>query len=216
MLLPNRILPPAGWDHPESWSLNYSRCIWMDIDELSINDLIIHNVLGAPPPEDTPAKERIASATTLVSVRNTRVLWTALTALMEPRTHWHGITRSPSPRLRVTLRTHLLYFAPAMWWRLCTITMTCVVPSSQGLQLCCSHLHNAWWCICLSPAECQIIPLLNCYLSDAALCPYMINFEMVSLYTIQSSLLIHRLPLHLGWHYRIYQVRNILSNHHTV
>jgi len=42
-----------------------------------------------------------ASATTLVSVRNTRVLRTARTTLTEPRTLWRGITRFPSPRRRV-------------------------------------------------------------------------------------------------------------------
>jgi len=45
-----------------------------------------------------------------------------------------------------------------------------------------------------------------CYISDAALSPYMFRFEMVSLITIQSSLRIHCLPLHLLRHYRISQV----------
>jgi len=49
------------------------------------------------------------SATTLVSVRNTRVFWTALTALTEPCTLWRRITRLPSPRRRVVLRTYILY-----------------------------------------------------------------------------------------------------------
>jgi len=35
---------------------------------------------------------------------------------------------------------------------------------------------------------------------------YMYNFEILSLVTIQSSLRIHRLPLHLLSHYRILQV----------
>ena len=69
-------------------------------------------------------------------------------------------------------------------------------------------------CYTLSPAECHILPLRHCYLSDAALSPYMFSFEMLSLITIQSSLLIHRLPLHLLRHYRILQVWNILSNLH--
>jgi len=51
-----------------------------------------------------------ASATTLVSVRNTRVFRTALTTLMEPRTLWRRIARYPSPRRRVALHTYLLYF----------------------------------------------------------------------------------------------------------
>jgi len=31
----------------------------MAIDKLSINDPLIHNVLGAPPPEDTPNEDPI-------------------------------------------------------------------------------------------------------------------------------------------------------------
>jgi len=46
----------------------------------------------------------------------------------------------------------------------------------------------------------------SCCVSDAALSPYMFSFEMLSLITIQSSLQIHRLPLHLLRHYRIFQV----------
>jgi len=45
-----------------------------------------------------------------------------------------------------------------------------------------------------------------CYISDAALSPYMFIFEMWSLITIQSSLGIHRLPLHLLRLYRILQI----------
>jgi len=45
-----------------------------------------------------------------------------------------------------------------------------------------------------------------CYISDAALSPYMLSFEMLSLITLQSSLQIHRLLLHLLCHYRILQV----------
>jgi len=48
---------------------------------------------------------RIASATTLVSVWNTRVFRTALTALTEPRTLWRRITRCLSPRRRVELHS---------------------------------------------------------------------------------------------------------------
>ena len=51
------------------------------------------------------------SATTLISVWNTRVFRTALTALMEPRTLWRRITCYTSPRRRVALHTYLLYFA---------------------------------------------------------------------------------------------------------
>jgi len=49
---------------------------------------------------------RKPSATTLLSVGNTRVIWTALTALTEARTFWRGTTRYPSPRRQVAL--HIL------------------------------------------------------------------------------------------------------------
>jgi len=53
-LLPNGILSPAGWDHSEPSWFDYSRCTWMAINKLSINDLLLDNVPCAPPPEDTP------------------------------------------------------------------------------------------------------------------------------------------------------------------
>jgi len=59
-LLPNRILPSAGWDHPDQSWFDYSRCTWMAIDKLSINDILINNLQGVPPPPvDTPTKESI-------------------------------------------------------------------------------------------------------------------------------------------------------------
>jgi len=58
-LLPNGILPPAGWDHPEPSWFDYSRCTWMVIDKLPINDRLIDNIPGAPPSEDTPDEEPI-------------------------------------------------------------------------------------------------------------------------------------------------------------
>jgi len=58
-LLPNGILPPASWDHPEPSWLDYIRCTWMAIDELPINDRLIDNVPGAPPPEHTLDEEPI-------------------------------------------------------------------------------------------------------------------------------------------------------------
>jgi len=60
-----------------------------------------------------------ASATTLVSVRNTRVFPTALTALTEPRTLWRRITRYPSPRWRVALHSfskmYFSHWSERMW-----------------------------------------------------------------------------------------------------
>jgi hypothetical protein len=51
-----------------------------------------------------------------------------------------------------------------------------------------------------------MLPLRYCYLSDAALSPYMLTFEMLLLITIQSLLRIHRLPLHLLRNYYILQI----------
>jgi len=153
-----------------------------------------------------------ASATTLVSVWNTWVFQMALTALTEPRTLWWGITRFPSPRRLVALHNHLHYYGPGIR----TIRTTRVLHSSQGLQLCCSCSHNAWWCLCLSSANSHILPLSYCYISDAALVRYMFSFEILSHIAIQSSLRILRLPLHLLLHYRILQVWNIQSKNFTV
>jgi len=52
------------------------------------------------------------SATTLVSVRNTRVFRTALMALIEPHTLWRRIKRYPSPRQWDALHTiSKMYFS---------------------------------------------------------------------------------------------------------
>lgn len=59
---------------------------------------------------------------------------------------------------------------------ICSIRMTHVLHSSQGLHLWCTYLPNAKRCVCLSPAECQIVPLCNCYSSDAALSPVFLPF----------------------------------------
>ena len=158
------------------------------------------------------ANYTLSSATTLHSVWNKQVVRTALTPLTEPRTLWRRITRFLSPWRRVAFHTYLHYFAPAIQ----TITTTRVLHSSQGLQLCCSHLHNAWRCLCLSSADSHIVPLHYCYISDAALMPYMFSFEILSHIAIQSSLGIHCLPLHLLHHYRILQVWNIQSNLYTL
>jgi len=60
-LLLNGILPPASWDHPEPSWFDYSRCTWMAINKLPINDRLTDNVPGAPPPEDIPNEDRIDS-----------------------------------------------------------------------------------------------------------------------------------------------------------
>jgi len=58
-LLPNGILLPASFPHPEPSWFNFSRCTQMAIDKLSINDQLIGNVPGSPPPGDTPNKDLI-------------------------------------------------------------------------------------------------------------------------------------------------------------
>jgi len=158
----------------------------------------------------------VSSTTTLVFIRNTRVFRAALMARTEPHTHWQWITCFMSPRQWVTLHIYLRYYAPGMWWRIRTIRTTCVLQSSQRLQCCCSCLHNSSPCLCLAPAECHIYPHCYCYISDAALSPYICSLEMLQLITMQSSIWIHRLPLHLLRHYPILQVWNMLSNLHTV
>jgi hypothetical protein len=58
-LLPNWIVPPASWDHPvPSWFDN-NWCTSMAIDKLPINNPLIANAPGAPPPEDSPNEEPI-------------------------------------------------------------------------------------------------------------------------------------------------------------
>ena len=58
-LIPNGILPPAGWDHPEPSWFDWSRYTGMAVDKQSINDQLIVNVLGPPPPEETPKEKPI-------------------------------------------------------------------------------------------------------------------------------------------------------------
>jgi len=59
-LLPNGILQPASWDHPEPTWYDYIWCTGMAISKLSTNDRLLDNIPGAPPPpEDTPNEEHI-------------------------------------------------------------------------------------------------------------------------------------------------------------
>jgi hypothetical protein len=105
------------------------------------------------------------SATTLVSVRNTRVFRKALRALTEPHTLRRRIPRFP-------LHPHLLYLAARMWWHICTIRMTRVLHSSEGRLSCWSHLHNTWRWLCPSSANRHSVPLHSCYISDDTLLRY--------------------------------------------
>jgi hypothetical protein len=51
------------------------------------------------------------------------------------------------------LASGFLSFTSRMCWRIRTIRTTCMLHSSQGLQLCSSCLHSAWRCLCLSSAD---------------------------------------------------------------
>lgn len=55
----DRILHPACWDCLEPSWFDYSRCTLMAITKLTVNNLPMDNVPGAPPPEDTSAKDPI-------------------------------------------------------------------------------------------------------------------------------------------------------------
>jgi len=88
-----------------------------------------------------------ASATTLVSVRNTRVFQTALTALTEHRTICRRITHHP-------LHTYLLYCVVTYKHHqndrcvtLFAVAAVMLTPFTQRLAM-----FNAWRCVCLSPA----------------------------------------------------------------
>jgi len=123
-------------------------------------------------------------ATTLVTVLNTRVFRTALTAGTEPRTLWWSMRRDPLHMQRVALHTSLaaanvpclwflqriglfntlaapasccLHFASGMWWCMCTIRTTCMLHSSHWLQLGSSHLQKAWPCLCLASANSHML-----------------------------------------------------------
>jgi len=52
-LLPNGILPPASFPHPQPSWFDYSWCAWMAIDKLAINDLLIYHKPGIPQPDNT-------------------------------------------------------------------------------------------------------------------------------------------------------------------
>jgi len=104
-------------------------------------------------PHTSTPKNRLCkhapSATTLVSVRDTVVFRTALTALTEPRTLWRRITRYPLPRRRVVLHTDLLC-------SLVTYTPIRTTRVFHTSQIRWSRWHNAWRCFCLSPAAASL------------------------------------------------------------
>jgi len=144
------------------------------------------------------------SATTVVSVWNTRVFRTALTALTEPFTLWRRITGYPSLmyllHFVVTYTHHqndkcvILLAGAAVMLKPFTQRQAMFMPFSGRVPHCTSPL--------LLYIGCRTLPIYV--------------FEMFSLITIQSSLRIHRLPLHLLCYYRICQVWNILTNLHPL
>jgi len=156
------------------------------------------------------------SAATILSYRNTKVFRMALMGHMESRTLWQKLTHIPSARQQVALHTFLVYLPSRMWCHIRTIGTRCVLHLLQGLQLSSSRLHDAWRWLCLSPAQCHMLPLHYCDISDATLSPYWFSSESLSLIAMQCWLRIRRLPLHLLRHYRILQVSNILCIFHTL
>jgi hypothetical protein len=155
---------------------------------------------------------RPTSQTTQVSIRNTQRFRTAQSALMEPGTLWWRNTHCPSPRRHRALNTSLPHFtnvyAQSEWHMYHTLRRGCSYV--EALDTTPGDVS-----VFLRPSA-TFHPLHYCYMSDAALSRYEFSFEMLSLITIQSSLRIHRLSLHLLWHYCILQVWNILCNCHTV
>jgi len=108
--------------------------------------------------------------------------------------------------LTVKSRCRYAKVPPSLCVRIRTIRTTRVLTASQRLQLRCSRLHNTWRCIFIFLCECHIESLPYCVILDAALAPYMFSFERFSLITIQSSVQIHCLLLHLLRHSRIKHV----------
>ena len=109
-------------------------------------------------------KDPLSSATTLVSIRNTRVFRTSLTALMEHCTLWRRITRYPSPRRWVALHTNLLYCLVTYTHHQNDTCVTLFVVAAVMLKLFTQRLAmiNARRCLCLSPAAASLAMLLVC------------------------------------------------------
>jgi len=105
-----------------------------------------------------------ASATTLVSVRNTGVFRTALTALTEHRTLWRRITCYPSPRRQVPLHTYLLHCVVTYKHHQNDTCVTLFAVAAVLLKLITQRLamFNTWRCLCLSPAAASLGMLLVC------------------------------------------------------
>jgi len=91
---PELCIPASVQNHEQHW------------EGASVHQRQAWKNLGAP----VPCLGAGPSATTRISVWNTRVFWKALMALMEPHTHGWRIARCPSPRWRVAVQTYLLYF----------------------------------------------------------------------------------------------------------
>jgi len=59
-LLPDAMLPSAGWYPPQPSWCDFSWCTWMAIDKHSqLHHVHLGSVHGAPPPDDTPDEESV-------------------------------------------------------------------------------------------------------------------------------------------------------------
>jgi len=58
-IYPNRILPPAMWDHPKPWWFDWSSNTRMSSDKMTIHNRLLDNVPRPPPADDTPYKDSI-------------------------------------------------------------------------------------------------------------------------------------------------------------
>ena len=126
---------------------------------------------------------KTSSATTIVSVRITRVFRTALTALMEPCALWRRYTHCPSPRWCMAFHTYLLNFAPgilviythhqndtcvtlfaggAVMLQLCTQRLAMFMPCSGRVPQCTCQLMRSIECRTL-PIYLQFWDVVTCY-----------------------------------------------------
>jgi len=97
--------PSGGWVHGWVWTDKKQRIRFLDTSGTEPNCFSDPNLACWQVTQTT-------SATTLVSVRNTGVLRTALTALTEPRTLWRRITRYP---LHIISKMYFSHWSERMW-----------------------------------------------------------------------------------------------------
>jgi len=79
--------------------------------------------------------------------------------------------------------SHCIRTSFTVWWHIRIIRMTRVLHSSQGLQLSWSSFDNTWQSLCLSPAECHIIPLCSLLYTGCSTLPrYVLFWDVVTDY----------------------------------